>query len=632
MSKIFFKNVALLCGAFCCITGFLFLICWHLQLYDLIKLPIEYTAIPYPSTVCIFLIGLAICTLFANNRFPVANIIGIPIFLIAFDRILNFTFSSDFGLSHLYPENILPVRFSELQMSGIGAFAFSLIGLLLIFWRRELRVTWASVLSLLISSMIVTVGLIGVISYFLPLHLTYIEFESALPINGFCSFLIVMLGIGLIAAGNYFDAISGLNVSNFLPILTTVCLGIISILISLGIEIEEEAPLKDASKLEASRLKSRIESEFQSQITPLKLLSYIVESSKSYQLTSVENAMTQIFTDIPLLQQITTTDSSFSFVDTLTKKERSSKSQLFSLSENKKSLIQKKNYIVAISIGKDLLAVIFPLYWDEGFKGALTFSFPLKEYFEKLLQSELKDNFSAVIYFENKEIVRINEGKNEPQHASFNLGQASFQFDLIPTAKLKKIYVQDNVPVLVLSGSILISICFGLLIYLLQSATDQIAVIESYKSKLLEMQEQQRLILSGAKIGLWSWDLKEDKITWDDYNFKLFGVSPQNFTGKYQEFIKKVVHEDQDLVTLNVQQSLQTGRDFKCNFRIYGTEGMIKSVYSEGKIYHDEQHRPIKMAGINWELTSTDDSELDHKIKSLSTHGLSEAIPKKFQD
>lgn len=627
----FYQKTALFCGGFSLLTGLFFLLGWYGDIYHSFNFPIGYTAIPYPSALCIFLIGLGICALFTNTRLPIANLIGIPIFLIALDRAFIFLTGADLGLSHLVPLWILPKGVNELQMSAIGALAFSLMGLLLMGWHSDNRIRWQSALSLLISSIIVAIGLIGVISYFLPMHLKYVEFESSLPINSFCSFLIVMLGIGLITAGNYFDALSGITVSKWLPILTTVCLAIISVLLSIGIDIEEKSPLKNLLGNEIHKLSKSIESFYNIQVKDLSLISDLIETKKSYHLTNTEPAITKFLDSVSALTQVAITDNRLEVMDTLPKTPSDVLPQPLPIAHPPfKSVIDsvilpKKTFASFISQEKGhfYLTLLFPLEWDAKYQGMLVYSFDLAKFLTQQFNNEFSDKFSVQFFLAKAEIAEINiasalEGKEWSQQGSAMLGKDKISFTLYPSSKLVHDYVNENVVVLTLVGGILISVCFGLLIHLWQTATDRIEIIESYRKMLLEMQEQQKTILDAAKIGIWSWDIKGDKITWDDYNFKLFETTPQIFRGKYQEFIRKVIPEDQDQLAIAVQQSLQSGKDFECTYRIVSATKKVKSVYSRGKVYYDGNQHPIKLSGINWELTSTADDELGIKIQTLS--------------
>jgi len=122
--------------------------------------------------------------------------------------------------------------------------------------------------------------------------------------------------------------------------------------------------------------------------------------------------------------------------------------------------------------------------------------------------------------------------------------------------------------------------------------------------KALEIsQERLRLALEAGGSGTFEWDILTNAVVWSKELEKLHGFAPGRFGGTYQAWRECVHPDDLPQAEKAVAQAIKTGH-FTTEFRIFLRDtGEIRWMAAHGKIQHDENGRPVRMMGINLDIT-----------------------------
>jgi signal transduction histidine kinase/PleD family two-component response regulator len=131
-----------------------------------------------------------------------------------------------------------------------------------------------------------------------------------------------------------------------------------------------------------------------------------------------------------------------------------------------------------------------------------------------------------------------------------------------------------------------------------QALIQKSQVIDSTLRKL-------KLATEVSGIGIWIWEFAQDKLHWDDRMFDIYGVPKdrRNIEISY-DFWSTRVHPD-DLPDTEV--ALNVSRDhnqyLRNTFRILLPDGKIRFIDSGSVIEHDASGKPLRMIGINRDIT-----------------------------
>ncbi|MES2545061.1 MAG: response regulator [Bacteroidota bacterium] len=106
-----------------------------------------------------------------------------------------------------------------------------------------------------------------------------------------------------------------------------------------------------------------------------------------------------------------------------------------------------------------------------------------------------------------------------------------------------------------------------------------------------------------AHIGSWEWDVVENKITWSDELFRIFGLSPKGFEPNYEDYLKYCHPDDRDYVNSVVQQAFKDHKIYTFFHKIEHPDGTIRIVNSVGKVVTDSKGNVIMMSGTAQDVT-----------------------------
>ena len=122
--------------------------------------------------------------------------------------------------------------------------------------------------------------------------------------------------------------------------------------------------------------------------------------------------------------------------------------------------------------------------------------------------------------------------------------------------------------------------------------------IEYYK----ERGEHLLYAAENAGIGLWYWDLIEDKIDSTPKCNELFEVPPHGIITK-DSFMEIVHPEDRPRVETALRHSQTNGREYNAEYRVIHSDGNIHWISARGKTFLDEEGNPKNMMGVVQKIT-----------------------------
>lgn len=110
--------------------------------------------------------------------------------------------------------------------------------------------------------------------------------------------------------------------------------------------------------------------------------------------------------------------------------------------------------------------------------------------------------------------------------------------------------------------------------------------------------------LAAGRVGLWEWDIVTGKGVWNSEMERLYGLSHQP-GGRlpFEEWAKFVVPEDRDRIAAETQQTIESGQRLETQFRVRRTTGEVVWIRAVATVEKDQQGRPLKMIGLNWDVT-----------------------------
>lgn len=129
------------------------------------------------------------------------------------------------------------------------------------------------------------------------------------------------------------------------------------------------------------------------------------------------------------------------------------------------------------------------------------------------------------------------------------------------------------------------------------------------EQELRELGHRFSLAVSSAKLGIWEYDVANDRLIWDDKMFELFGVPANDLIGDSSFWMSVIAPEDRDRVARESQQALSEHRPFDTEFRVYHANAGVRVIRGMAVVERDIDGRPVRMVGTNWDVTEQKDAE-----------------------
>jgi diguanylate cyclase (GGDEF)-like protein/PAS domain S-box-containing protein len=143
------------------------------------------------------------------------------------------------------------------------------------------------------------------------------------------------------------------------------------------------------------------------------------------------------------------------------------------------------------------------------------------------------------------------------------------------------------------------------------------------QSKLAEMalresEECLRIAQASAKIGIWSWQLSTDKITWTTELERIFGYTPGSFPGTYQAFCGHIHSDDLSPLKTQFNAAIAQQQCFDLDFRILDHSKTIRWVNCKGAASYGNNGQPERIFGVIMDITERKQAEEQLRIAATA--------------
>ena len=186
-------------------------------------------------------------------------------------------------------------------------------------------------------------------------------------------------------------------------------------------------------------------------------------------------------------------------------------------------------------------------------------------------------------------------------------------------------YIKENIsflPNAILIFGFLFSILTSLIVYLYQKAdwekqrltvSNQALENEVKERQKIEQELQDALMhidlaVKSAKMGIWSYDLTKNQLSWNERMYALYDI-PVDTTPSYDIWAKAVHPDDLPRIEPLLKDTLEGKAIYDAEFRIILSDGSIRHIHTAASLERDNQGNPHSMIGLNWDISETKQKE-----------------------
>ena len=124
-------------------------------------------------------------------------------------------------------------------------------------------------------------------------------------------------------------------------------------------------------------------------------------------------------------------------------------------------------------------------------------------------------------------------------------------------------------------------------------------------------EKEERLALATVKngVGVWDWNLQTQKMIWDDSMYALYHIRREDFSGTEEAWRASLHPEDLARGDQEVEDAIAGRKPFETEFRVVWPGGEVRYIKAVAKVFPDEHGRPLRMLGINMDVTERKKAE-----------------------
>ena len=112
-----------------------------------------------------------------------------------------------------------------------------------------------------------------------------------------------------------------------------------------------------------------------------------------------------------------------------------------------------------------------------------------------------------------------------------------------------------------------------------------------------------RLAVEAGKSVGWDWDVKSGRDVWFGDLETVFGIPSDTYSGRVEDFRRRVHPEDQELVWKAVADARQSQQTYVAEFRVVRDDGSVRWINAKGKFYYAPNGDAERMLGMSVDVT-----------------------------
>lgn len=121
---------------------------------------------------------------------------------------------------------------------------------------------------------------------------------------------------------------------------------------------------------------------------------------------------------------------------------------------------------------------------------------------------------------------------------------------------------------------------------------------------LAESETQLRLAMEAGRMGSWEWRIDTNEVIWSASLEEIHGLEPGTFEQTYEAFERDVHPDDVQRVRDSISRAMETGELPSMEYRTILPDGSEHWLEGRGRLFHDEEGRPVRMIGVCTDITA----------------------------
>ncbi|MBB1479393.1 response regulator, partial [Pseudoalteromonas sp. SG41-2] len=112
-----------------------------------------------------------------------------------------------------------------------------------------------------------------------------------------------------------------------------------------------------------------------------------------------------------------------------------------------------------------------------------------------------------------------------------------------------------------------------------------------------------KLANESAQIGVWEWDVISGELIWDEWMYKLYGITENCFSGAYEAWTHSLHPDDMEESNKQLEDAVSGLGAFNPEFRVVHPNGQVRTIKASAEVIRDNDGNALKVIGVNYDIT-----------------------------
>jgi PAS domain S-box-containing protein len=151
------------------------------------------------------------------------------------------------------------------------------------------------------------------------------------------------------------------------------------------------------------------------------------------------------------------------------------------------------------------------------------------------------------------------------------------------------------------------------------------AELERSTVQLVESEQRRSMAIAAGKMGSWDWDWVDGDWMWDEGQYRIFGVDPEQFEVTSENILTLLHPDDIDKLRKSIAEFAKGARTYEAEFRVNRPDGEQRWCVGTAAATVDKSGRVIRVSGVTVDITERKRAEerqnlltreVDHRAKN----------------
>ena len=135
------------------------------------------------------------------------------------------------------------------------------------------------------------------------------------------------------------------------------------------------------------------------------------------------------------------------------------------------------------------------------------------------------------------------------------------------------------------------------------------------------------LAAGAGGVGIWDYEVPNNKLIWDDQMFRLYGITAAQFSGAYEAWTAGVHPEDRERGDKEIQMAISGEKEFDTEFRVLWPDGSTHHIRAMACVQRNAAGEAERVIGTNWDITGLKQAEDALSRQTALLSNLLDSIP-----